>query len=693
MDRRSKMLIGHIPEETKLATHLSTRSASEVEDLYPHLFSPMTLGGQRFRNRIALGSMFTGRARDGDVTPELIAFYANRAAGGAALIVTEALNTIRQRPAFTGQVRIYKRENLDSLRRWVDAIHQHDSGIIGQIQDHGRGDIRPRRKAFSFAPSALPDDLSWSMPHSMDEDEINAMRDDFVAGAVIMKRAGFNGIEVSAGHGHLHHQFLSPWMNRREDRYGGSRTNRMRPLVELIQGIRAACGDEFLIGLRLPGHDGMPHSIDWDEAGLIADELTKTCRVDYMNFVQGSQSLSLFEHLPDMHGPRSTYVEATARLKPFCNGIPMAATGRLLEPVQAETLLAQGQADFVMMARTLLADPAWGLKAQQNREGEIRKCVSCNNCWGEIVHHQPLACDNNPRVARIDEVDWWTTRTLQPRRLTVVGGGLAGLETAWVAAARGHHVTLFSQSSELGGKGRLYASMPDCEAVSSIYDYQIWAGQRAGVNYKTSFQAGIDDIIATAPDAIVLATGGEMLWPPQLPDEWREWGVLPDLWTAIGDLGRMGQDPGTAIVYDFDGTDVTYSAADALSHRFARVVIVTPVECVGRDEALVKRQSIYRRLLNRGIEIWPWSEPSSNTDLETGQFLIRNVMTGRESSIENVSFFTYATPRRQRDELLVPLRQAGYLPHVIGDAFIPRSTIATLKEAHALGEDLWREAD
>lgn len=676
-----------------MATRLSSPAGIDAEEAYPHLFSPMQLGTQRFRNRIALGSMYTGRARDGDVTPELIRFYANRAAGGAALIVTEALNTIRHRPAFTGQIRIYQRENLDSLRRFTGAIHEHDSGIIGQIQDHGRGDIRPRRKAFSYAPSALPDDLSWTMPHQMSVSEINDMREDFVAGAEIMKRAGFNGIEISSGHGHLHHQFLSPWMNRRDDEYGGSRENRMRILVELIRSIRDACGDEFLIGLRLPGNDGMPGSIDWDEGGAIADALTRAVRVDYLNFVQGSQSLTLYEHLPDMHGPRGTYVEDSARLKPFCNGIPMAATGRLLEPVQAETLLQQGQADFVMMARTLLADAAWGLKARQNRDGEIRKCVSCNNCWGEIVLHQPLACDNNPRVAREDEVDWWPSPTRRPRRLTVVGGGLAGLETAWVAAARGHHVTLFSQSGDLGGKGRLYASLPDCEAVSSIYDYQLWAGQRAGVDYRTSFQATYDDIVATEPDAVVLATGGEMLWPPQLPEEWREWGILPDLWTTIGELGRMGQDPGTAIVYDFDGTDVTYSTADALSHRFARVVILTPVECVARDEALVKRQSIYRRLLNRDIEILPWSEPSPNSDLETGTFVVRNLMTGRERAIENVSFFTYATPRRQRDELLAPLQAASYPVHVIGDAFIPRTTIATLKEAHSLGESLWSEDD
>ncbi|MDE2133825.1 MAG: NAD(P)-binding protein [Alphaproteobacteria bacterium] len=659
-------------------------------ETYPHLFTAMQLGEQRFRNRIAFASMFTARACNGDVTPELITFYENRAAGGASLIVTEPLNVLRHAEVFGAQVRVYQRQSIDGLRQWADAVRKRDAGIIAQLQDTGRGDVRPRRKSFSLAPSSLADDLSWTMPHAMSTDEIATSRDDFVAAAETLQKAGFNGVEISSGHGHLYHQFLSPWSNHRNDAYGGERTNRIRVLFELVDGIRATCGDHFIIGIRLPGNDGLPGSIDWDEAGKIADALTRGCRLDYLNFVQGTQASTLYMHLPDMHMPRGTYADEIGRLRLHCNGVPVASTGRIVEPVQAETLLSSGKADFVMMGRTLLADPAWGIKAQQNRDGMIRKCVSGNNCWGEVVHHsKPLACDNNPRVARIDEVDWWPKRATSRRRLTIMGSGLAGLETAWIAAARGHEVTLFSQSGELGGKARLYASMPGCEAASSIFDYQIAAAQRAGVNFKLSHNASFDEIASTNPDAVVVATGGEMLWPVQLPAEWKEWGIIPDLWSLIADFGRMREDSGTAVLYDFDGTDVTYSAAQVLSHRFARVVIINPVECLARDEALVKRQAIYRRLLLRGVEAWPWSEPSPKTDLEQGSVVVRNIMSGRETAIEGVSLFTYATPRRPRDELVKPLKDAGYETHVIGDAYIPRSTMATVREAHDLGENLW----
>ncbi len=657
---------------------------------FPHLFSPWRLGELQLRNRIAFASMFSARARVGEVTPELIQFYVNRAAGGAALIVTEPVTALRHVLAFGAQVAVHQRKDLGGLRRWADAVHEHDSYLVAQLQEPGRGDVRPQRKAYSFSSSSLPDDLSWTVPHALSVLEIDAIREDFVAAAVLLQRAGFDGVEISSGHGHLYHQFLSPWMNERTDAYGGDRTNRVRALAELIDGIRAACGERFLIGARIPGNDGIPGSIDWQESGLITDALTRACRLSYLNFVQGSQAWTLHQHVPDMHMARGTYVEPIGRLRAFTNGVPVASTGRITEAVQAETLLAAAQADFVMLGRTLLADPAWPLKAAANRDGDIRKCVSCNNCWGEVVHHgRPLGCDNNPRVGKADEVDWRPRRVDLSRRITVVGGGIAGLEAAWVAAARGHRVTLFSQSAELGGKARLYASLPGCEAVSSIVDYQIIAGRRAKVRLELSCEATVADIVSTNPDSVVMATGGEMRWPHQLPQAWRDGDLVPDLWATIRMLHRLKPNTsGVAVLYDFDGTDVTYSVAEALSHRFDRVVILNPVESLARDEALVKRQSIYHRLQVRRIDIRPWVEPSAASNLEEGRIVARNVMTGDESAINDVSFFTFATPRRPRDQLAHALKSSGVETHVIGDALLPRSTMITIREAHDLGERL-----
>jgi hypothetical protein len=229
--------------------------------------------------------------------------------------------------------------------------------------------------------------------------------------------------------------------------------------------------------------------------------------------------------------------------------------------------------------------------------------------------------------------------------------------------------------------------------VSSIFDYQIAAAQRAGVHFELSCQATQADVMATSADAVIIAGGADMRWPTQLPAEWQQWDIVPDLWATIRSLNRsQAKSDGTAVIYDFDGTDVTYSTAKALSARFDRVVILNPVENLARDEALVKRQAIYHRLLSHGIEIQQWSEPSAASDLEAGRIVVRNVMTGRESAINDVSLFTYSTPRRPRQTFSDALTAAGIETHVIGDAYVPRSTMITVREAHELGERLFSSA-
>lgn len=665
-----------------------------MQEAYPELFKPLQLGSRTLANRIGFASMFSGRARGGAASHELIQFYVNRAKGGAGLIVSEPFGVLRSSDVFGAQMRVNGRGDHSDLKRWSDAVHEHDVCFIGQLQESGRGDIRPQRKPFSLAPSALADDLSWSVPHAVTLKELRDVQEDFVSAAASLYRAGFDGVELSAGHGHLVHQFLSPWSNRRDDEYGGALENRIRFLVEILIGIREACGERFILGVRLPGNDGVANSIGWEEAALIATAVTKASLLDYVNFVGGSQAASLHMHVPDMHGPNGPYVDDTARMRPHIGGAKLVSGGRIVEPALAEAVLASGKADIVFLGRPLVADPAWPLKAKANRDHDIRKCVSCNNCWGEIVHRgKPLSCDNNPRVALPDEVDWRPVKAAVRRRLVVVGSGPAGLEAAWVAAARGHEVTLFSQSPECGGKARLYGSLPGAEAARSVIDYQIGALAKFGVTLRMGERAELETIFALRPHAVIVASGGEMTWPAHLPEDWRELGVIPDLWTLIADLPRMGADPGVAVLYDFDGSDVTYSAAEALAARYTRVVIINPVEAIARDEALVKRQSIYKRLLKAGVEICDWSELSSETDLAEGRVVIRNTMSGATHEIGAVSLLSYATPRRPRDELAPQLKALGVKTHVIGDAFVPRPLMAVLAEAHRLGAQIFKGED
>ncbi|WP_156397316.1 MULTISPECIES: oxidoreductase [unclassified Sphingomonas] len=653
---------------------------------YPHLFSGLQLGSRLLRNRIAFGAVYTGLMERGEISRAYLNFLVNRARGGAALLVSEPYAMWRFSTGALAQAQVHGQRDLDGFRRLAAAIEDEGSVLLAQLSEQGRGDIRAVRRFRAVAPSMLPDDLSWTMPQALSVDEIRHMVGDMAESAERLRRCGYAGVEISAGHGHIFHQFMSTWSNRRDDAYGGSFENRMRLLDELGRALRSCCGPDFLIGVRLPGDDGLPGGIGWNEAAEIAAHATATGIYDYVNFVQGSQSWTLHKHLPDMHGPRGPYVDQTGLMKRHCNGVPVACTGRIVEPVQAETLLSQGKADFVMLGRTLLADPAWGRKALQDRDGDIRKCVSCNNCWASTLMGQPSYCDNNPRIGLEDEVDWWPAKVEQPKRIVVVGGGISGLEAAWIAAARGHEVTLFNASAELGGRVRLFSQLPGCEAVSSIFDYQIMAAERAGVDLKLSHHATADDIAACRPDSVILATGGQFLWPEQLPAELRDEGYILDMAQLLRELvGRKAHMQGTAVIYDMDGTDMTYAGAELLADMFDRVVIVTPVESAARDQATVIKQAVYSRILGRGIEVISWAEPSPASRFEDGVFVYRNIMTGREGIIEDVQLFTYATPRVPRRELATQLGKICADVRLIGDAKGPGYTIPAMREAHMLG--------
>ena len=656
---------------------------------YASLFSPLDLAGRRLRNRIVHPSMSTVTGADGRATDRLIQYHLNRAQGGAAMLVTEPL-AVAPHQKVASRVRAWDAHAQDSLVRWATAVESQDCRLIAQIQDAGRGRHAPGRNYEALGASPLPDDISWTMPHVLSMTEISTLLGHFVESAARVKRCGFSGVEISAGHGHLFHQFMSAYSNTRTDAYGGCFENRMRLVLELVKLIRERCGTDFILGIKLPSNDGIDGSIDHAAAAQIATCVTQTGLIDYVCFAQGAHARTLELHIPDGHTERNPYAATLRTLKASAGGIPVMALGRINDPAQADALIEQGEAELVGIGRALITDAAWSRKAQLGQASRIRYCVGGNTCWKTIVGHLPIACDNNPRVAMPDELDEVFIQASIKKRVLVVGSGVAALEAAWIAAARGHEVTLLARASEVGGKVRQLVTLPGGEDLSSIYDYQYVEGTRAGVDYQLNQEATLEVVLKYRPEAVVLATGSTMTWPRMLPEALRQEGWVPDLRRALSELDGVTQrQTGTAVILDMDHTEGTYAAAEHLHSLFERVVVMTPRATIADEVALVTRQGIYRRFHEKGIDVLYAVEPRWTETFETQATLqYVSIYGGALKGIENVAFFAYATPRQPNDELALPLKAAGLNVYLIGECKAARNSLAATAEGDAIGRAL-----
>jgi 2,4-dienoyl-CoA reductase (NADPH2) len=465
---------------------------------YPHLLAPLDLGFTTLRNRVLMGSMHTGledKAKDYD---KLAAYFAERAAGGAGLIVTGGIA-----PNLRGWLKpmsgtLSMPWHVARHRKVTRAVHAEGGKICMQILHAGRYGYHP----LSVAPSAIKSPITPFTPRALSAGGVERTINAFVRSAKLARDAGYDGVEVMGSEGYLINQFLTTRTNARTDKWGGSAENRMRFPVEIVRRMREAVGKDFIIIYRLSMLDLVDNAQPWDDIVTLGQKI-EAAGATLINTGIGWHEARVPTIVTSV--PRGAFTWVTKRMKGNV-GIPLVTTNRINMPDVAERILAEGDADMVSMARPLLADPQWVNKAKANQAATINTCIACNQaCLDHVFGNKLASCLVNPRACH--ETELKILPTTAKKRVAVVGAGPAGLAAATTLAERGHAVTLFDRATEIGGQFNMAKRIPGKEEFHETLRYFGHRLDATGVEQRLGTEASVESLAAGGFDTVLLATG------------------------------------------------------------------------------------------------------------------------------------------------------------------------------------------
>ncbi|GAA3551807.1 NADPH-dependent 2,4-dienoyl-CoA reductase [Kribbella ginsengisoli] len=463
---------------------------------YPNLLAPLDLGHVTLKNRVIMGSMHTGledRAKD---LPKLAAYFAERARGGAGLIVTGGYAPNRTGWLTPFASKLTSRREARGHRQVTDAVHAEGGLIALQILHAGRYAYHP----FSVSASALKAPINPFKPRALSDRGVRRQIAAYVDCAALAREGGYDGVEVMGSEGYFINQFLAERTNKRRDHWGGSAENRRRLAVEIVRGIRERVGPDFLIIYRLSMADLVEGGQDWTEVVALGKEI-EAAGASIINTGIGWHEARVPTIVTSV--PRAAFTSVTAAFRPHVS-IPVVTSNRINLPQVGEEVLARGDADMISMARPFLADPEWVLKATAGRADEINVCIACNQaCLDHVFARQHASCMVNPRAARETELVLLPTR--RTRRIAVVGAGPAGLSAAVTAAERGHDVELFEADNEIGGQFGIARRIPGKEEFAETIRYYERRLELTGVKLHLGHRAEAADLEGF--DEVILATG------------------------------------------------------------------------------------------------------------------------------------------------------------------------------------------
>jgi 2,4-dienoyl-CoA reductase (NADPH2) len=477
---------------------------------FPHLFSPLKIGGLELRNRLVMSPMETGYGtKEGRPSSRTIAYYEARARGGVGLITLGACTVDAQHREVPRSMDFASDDAIEAHRELTERVHAHGARIQPQLVHPGPDGLAPYLSGVpNLGPSIIPSYLTGIACRALEASEIPAIVDQYRAAARRAREAGYDGIELHAAHGYmLLGSFLTPSRNRRTDEFAGnSEEGRTRLVVEVVRAIKAEVGGEFPLTLRISGYERTPAGRSLTDSQRIAPKLV-SAGVDAFHVSGGvidplTSQMVTGSHYGDAHN-----LPAAATIKQVVD-VPVMAVGRIHDPELAERCLREGKADLIAMGRPLLADAEFANKARRGQVAQVRRCISCENCIDSMERGR-MSCAINPLTGREEELG--TPISTSPKQIVVVGGGPAGMEAARIAAERGHRVSLYEARGQLGGALLLAAAVhADNEP---FLRFLVAEQRRLGVKVHLNSRLRPFEIGALQPDAVVVATGGRLVSP------------------------------------------------------------------------------------------------------------------------------------------------------------------------------------
>ncbi len=570
---------------------------------FPALFQPLKLRHKTLRNRIVFGSHTANMSEAGLPGERHRGYYEERARGGAAMIVVEPVPVHRTAVLTRGNFRHSSDAVIPHFRKVTDAVHAHGAVICHQLYHVGQHGDFDNSYEPNWSPSGLPSFHDSDGSHAMSESEIEEIIESFVQAARRAKESGFDGIELFAAYNAIIDQFWTPFNNRRDDKWGnGSLENRTRFSTEIMRRIRKMAGEDFIIGLAINMQPDVKPSLSIEATQEIVAWHDERNLMDYVTCGTGSY----FSHqalIPSVFFADKLGAPFAEALKAVVKNARVQCESHVRTPENANYVVASGQADMVSIVRGQIADPHLANKAKEGRPEDVRPCLSCNQmCWGRRYRDYWISCLINPSAGR--EFEWGGDRFIPakaPKSVLVVGGGVAGLEAARVAAERGHRVTLAEASDKLGGQFRLAGLQPRRRQIIDFIEWYERQLQKLQVKvlYNTLLEA--DDIEAFGADEVIIATGSladgqgfQRFFPDRdsLPGIERG-----NVWSAEEVMRREARLGKRVIVLDETANWKGGGTALHLAEAGHEVIVVTPAASVMFEMARTNADVLVRQRL------------------------------------------------------------------------------------------------